>query len=420
MAKSMLPAATGSATYGTLAGKDVMDADTKHKNDSFLDVILDQGQNVLDSFALATIVDGMQKRKGLKTLVPAALLELANHVWGGYRKAKGSHSNAFASDFLENNWVKPEGNQKTLDDLAKEADEKDKNAPKKPEQPVAKPANNTTVPNNTSTNQEATKTNKTPTSEAPAKAPTPKATPTTRVSNQTGELYIVNGKTPARTYWREATNDRIEAMRNTADFKRSLQDYANTNLSQAEKERRAAADVIEWNRRKQRKGQQKQSTTPTKTSPNDKLPLHPTPDGETGRDVYRGSKIIGLDKDGNPKIETPRAKPGDKTLADTVKSKDTLESVTGWSKEEMKRFLDDEKTFKDLRNRDYRIYINEEDPTDTLKTRHATKRDYLAYVRSHPEALGEDWKENIMLGKFSKDPEAQKQWQKVIDDTWGL
>ena len=240
----MLPATTGFATYGTLAGKDVMDADTKHKNDSFLDAALDQGQNVLDSFALASIVDGIQKGKGLKTLVPAALLALANHTWGAYRKAKGSHSNAFASDFLENEWFKPEGNQKTVDDLAKEANEKDKNTPKKPEQTVAKPANNTTVPNNTNTNQEA-----------PAKKATTKATPTSRVSNQTGEMYTVNGKIPARTYWKEATNDRIEAMRNTADFKRSLQDYANTNLSQAEKERRAAADVIEWNRRKQRKGQ---------------------------------------------------------------------------------------------------------------------------------------------------------------------
>ena len=426
MSMKISPEIAGSAAYLTTVAGSMLKKGyegingERYQDEFFAPLVADVGQSILDGFAAWALTHGAMTNRKRKGAVVGLALELLNHGWGAYRKSNGGASSAIFADKLENRFFQNENGQKTLADLAKEADEKDKNTPKKPEQPVAKPANNTTVPNNTNTNQEATKTDKTPTPEAPVKKTTTKATPTTRVSNQTGELYTVNGKIPARTYWKEATNDKIEAMRNTADFKRSLQDYANTNLSQAEKERRAAADVIEWNRRKQRKGQQKQSTTPTKTSPNDKLPLHPTPDGETGRDIYRGSKIIGLAKDGSPIIETPRAKSGDKTLADTVKSKDTLESVTGWSKEEMKRFLDDEKTFKDLRSRDNRIYINEEDPTDTLKTRHATKRDYLAYVRSHPEALGEDRQENIMLGKFSKDPEAQKQWQKVIDDTWGL
>lgn len=74
----------------------------------------------------------------------------------------------------------------------------------------------------------------------------------TKVAPKTGTVYRV----PSRTFWKEATPEKIAAMRNTADFKRSLQDYANrTDISDAEKERRAAADVMELQRRKERKKQ---------------------------------------------------------------------------------------------------------------------------------------------------------------------
>lgn len=253
------PEIAGEAAYFTTAAGSMLKKGyeglrgERYQDEFFAPLAADTGQSLLDGLAAWALTHGvMTKRKGKGAAVGLAL-ELLNHGWGAYRKSNGGASSAIFADKLENKLFQNENGQKTLADLvAKEADEKDKNTPKESEQPVAKPVNNTTVPNNTSTNQEATKTNKTPTPEAPAKAPTPKATPTNKVSNQTGEMYTVNGKIPARTYWREATNERIEAMRNTADFKRSLQDYANTNLSQAEKERRAAADVIEWKRRKQR------------------------------------------------------------------------------------------------------------------------------------------------------------------------
>lgn len=255
IARFLLPT---TVAVGGSFGKDVYDTIYNGKWSKFDGSTLaaDLGQDFLDTASGMLAGYGWGTKKTKQGLALAAALELLNHGIGVARSASGGRSNAIGADLAENYFVKPENKQKSLEDLKKEANETDKKAP---EQPVAKSTNNTT-PNSTNTNQTATNTTKAPTPKAPTENTASKA-PAKKVSNTTGELYTpkstttsreaTNGK-HARTYWKEAGEEEIEGMRNTADFKRSLQDYANTNLSQGEKERRAAADIIELNRRKLR------------------------------------------------------------------------------------------------------------------------------------------------------------------------